>query len=73
MTSWPNIPKGLRRGMSNPRRRSYDPGRIDWARAAGGRGPYPCKHPGCGLVYTPGYYKEHARGYHGDRLGRLKP
>lgn len=26
--------------------------------------PKPCRFPGCGLVFTPGYYAEHAHTYH---------
>jgi hypothetical protein len=29
-----------------------------------GRGPYACLTPGCGLVYTPGYWREHVKAYH---------
>ena len=39
----------------------------------GRRGPLPCKTPGCGLVYTPGFFAEHDATYHGDMLGRFKP
>jgi hypothetical protein len=28
------------------------------------RGPYACLTPGCGLVYTPGYWREHVKAYH---------
>ena len=38
MTSWPNIGKGLRRGMKTPARPSR--GRIEWAKGRPGRGPY---------------------------------
>ena len=31
-------------------------------------GPLPCKTPGCGLVYTPGYFTEHVRDYHWDGM-----
>ena len=68
MTSWPNIGKGMRKGMRIAPRHS--PGRVSWAKGAPGRGPYPCKR--CGLVYTPGFYKEHARAYHGPSLGTLR-
>jgi hypothetical protein len=37
------------------------------------RGPNPCKTPGCGLVYTPGFFREHVRDYHGAFLGWLNP
>lgn len=66
MTSWPNIPKGLRKGMRTPNRRTAPQG--DWIGGkGGGRGPYYCWHPGCGLVYTPGKYRQHAKAYHGNR------
>lgn len=66
MTSWPNIPKGMRRGMKAPARRPGFTGASSVPR------PPRCKYPGCYLVYTPGYYKEHARDYHGDSLGKLR-
>jgi len=70
MTSWPNIPKGLRKGMRTPGRRlgvditgePFGYGAIGKGRPAGARGPYPCKI--CALVYTPGHYAEHARTYY---------
>lgn len=71
MTSWPNIPKGLRKGMRVDHRPSRR--RVEWARGRPGKGPYPCTTPGCGLVYTPGYWQEHVHAYHGDMLGKLRP
>ena len=61
MTSWPNIPKGMRKGMRLQPKRSGPP---YTGQSIAGRGPYPCKR--CGLVYTPGHYQEHAQAYHND-------
>ena len=70
MTSWPNIRKGMRTPPRYHRAPKY--GAVDWAKAAGAKGPYPCPTPGCGLVYTPGYRAEHIRDYHGDMLGKIR-
>jgi len=38
---------------------------VAWPTPAGGKAPRPCKTPGCGLVYTPGFFRTHVRDYHG--------
>ena len=43
MTSWPNIGKGLRRGMKTPARPSR--GRIEWAKDRPRKAP--AQHPTC--------------------------